>query len=216
MDIPAPEPFVTAARELISKGRDGKGALVLFAAGNESRVISDDEIYGIPGLITVGATNAFDEAAPYSNQGTPMDVMAPAGTLTTDVRGEDGFDPGDYTSLFSGTSSACPVAAGVAGLLASLLPSARGEDIAAALIDSARPAPYAMPDAQGHDLTYGYGIVDPLRAMEQLVPSHEADSKGGGCACDATANTARFEPVTLGLFALWGLARRRYSALPKR
>jgi hypothetical protein len=58
--------------------------------------------------------------------------------------------------------------------------------------------------------------VDPLSAVEELVPSHEADSKGGDCACDVNANTARLEPLALGLFALWGLARRRYSASPKR
>jgi subtilisin family serine protease len=168
----------------------------------------------------VGATNAFDEAAPYSNQGTPMDVMAPAGTLTTDVRGKEGFDPGDYTSLFSGTSSACPVAAGVAGLLVSLAPSAKGEDIANALIDSARAAPFAMPDAQGHDLTYGYGIVDPAGAMQELVPletdagvsGEHGKSKDTGCACGVSERRPRMEQLTLWLLALMSLklrARRR-------
>ncbi len=218
--IPAPAPFVTAARELMQKGRNGKGAFVVFAAGNESRTVGEDEIYGIDGVITVGATNAFDEAAPFSNQGSPLDVVAPAGTLTTDIRGADGLDPGDYTGLFGGTSSACPVVAGVLGLLTSLAPDARAEDIQAALIDTARPAPFATPDAQGHDALYGFGIVDPVAAMEQLVPSAadagapdhaQKNTDDGGCSCGVphTGSLDLGPALVVGVFAFARFRRRR-------
>lgn len=166
--VPVPHLFAQAIRALIDEGRGGLGAVVVFAAGNDAREIYDDELYGIPGLVTVGALNAFDEAAQFSNYGPGVDVTAPAGTLTTDIAGVDGADPGDYTASFGGTSSACPVVAGVAALLASAAPEKTGAELTEALVTSARPAPFALPDEDGHDPLYGYGVVDPLAALARV------------------------------------------------
>src|SRR5690606_7127185 len=116
-------------------------------------------------------------------------VVAPTGTLTTDIRGAGGDDPGDYTSLFGGTSSACPVVAGVAGLLVSAAPELTGAEIGEVLIRTARPAPYAQPDASGHDPIYGYGVVQPAAALEEALAlvgggagGADADGPGAGGA----------------------------------
>ncbi|MBX2813602.1 MAG: S8 family serine peptidase [Myxococcales bacterium] len=180
-NLPAPEPVVEAIERLHQEGRNGLGTVVVFAAGNENRELTEGEIATLPGVITVGATNNFDEATVFTNRGTSVDLAAPVGTLTTDISGAQGADPGDYTTSFGGTSSACPVVAGVAALLASIDPSATAQDIRQALIQSARPAPYAQPDENGHDIYYGYGIVDPEAALRTLTntpaPSHPDDNK---------------------------------------
>jgi serine protease len=166
--VPVPWALRNAIIALIEEGRNGLGAVVVFAAGNEAREIFPDELYGIENLVTVGAINAFDEAAQFSNLGSVVDLVAPAGSLTTDIAGRDGADPGDYMSLFGGTSSACPIVAGVAGLLVSAAPDKTGAEIVEAIVETARAAPFAEPDANGHDPLYGYGIVDPLAALERL------------------------------------------------
>jgi len=180
---PVPRLVRASIQELLDSGRGGKGALVVFAAGNENREIDDEEISAIPGVLNVGAVNNYDEAAPFSNYGKSLSVTAPTGTLTTDISGPDGSDKSDYTSLFGGTSSACPVVAGVAALLVSAVPERTGMEIAAALISSARSAPYATPDAMGHDPWYGQGIVDPSEALIALgvdVPKAPVADKDAG------------------------------------
>lgn len=166
--FPVPGPMRAALEGLIRDGRDGLGAVVVFAAGNDSREVFDDEIYGIAGVVTVGAINTFDEAAQFSNYGPGVDLVAPTGNLTADITGADGDGPGDYTSTFGGTSSACPVVAGVAALLLSAAPETTGADLVATLIATTRPAPFAQPDDNGHDPLYGYGIIAPYAALEAL------------------------------------------------
>jgi subtilisin family serine protease len=121
--MPVPEMIRGALERLIVQSRGGLGTLVVFAAGNENRELGDDELVAVDGVLNVGAVNNFDEAAPFSNFGASLDLTAPTGTFTTDIAGADGDAPGDYTELFGGTSSACPVVAGVAGLVASADPS---------------------------------------------------------------------------------------------
>jgi serine protease len=226
-DIPAPAPLAAAITQLIASGRGGRGAVVVFAAGNESRELSADEITGVPGVIAVGATNNFDEAAQFSNFGSTLDVTAPAGTLTTDVSGAEGGDPGDYTNSFGGTSSSCPVVAGVAALAATLAPEATGEEIAAALIETARPAPFAEPDEHGHDLLYGRGVIDPAAMLQRLSPVAQPEDAGadagedeppaagddeGGCSCRVARGARGGWLWTLGVLGLVVRARARARA----
>jgi serine protease len=232
---PVPNMVRAAIQELLESGRGGKGAVVVFAAGNENREIDAEEIAAIPGVLNVGAVNFFDEAAPFSNYGESLSLTAPTGTLTTDISGPDGSDKSDYTSLFGGTSSACPVVAGVAALVASAVPDRTGMEISAALISSARSAPYATPDAMGHDPMYGHGIVDPSAALMALgvdVPelppavrdagesdggSDKADDAGCGCSVPGRKRTPSLPLTATGilLVACWA-ARRRSRAYSKR
>jgi hypothetical protein len=182
--IPAPAPVAAAIDELVRNGRGGRGALVLFAAGNDSRELLDDELTGLPGVLTIGAVNNFDEVTQFTNYGRSVAVVAPTGTLTTDISGPDGEDPGDYTSRFGGTSSACPIAAGIAGLLASAAPERSAAELADALVRTARQSPFARPDGSGHDPYYGRGLVDPAAAL-LAVGAREPDPPmmmGGGCS----------------------------------
>src|SRR6185312_4537385 len=219
---PAPAPLRTLLEMLYDDARDGRGTLVVFAAGNENRTIQANELAAVRGVLTVGAINNFDEAAPFSNSGASLGITAPAGTYTTDIAGPNGMDDGDYSSSFGGTSSACPVVAGLAGLVMSASKDLSAADVHDVLQMTARSAPYAEPDSAGHDETYGYGIVDPAAALRKVLglpdepePSDEEDSDGasdkkaGGCAA-SSAGPDGFAAValTLGL-GMWTRLRRR-------
>jgi serine protease len=177
---PVPSMLASAITNVAQNGRGGLGAVVVFAAGNDDREIADDELQAVEGVVNVGAVNNFDESTPFTNFGSSLDIVAYTGTVTTDIAGPQGEDDGDYTHLFGGTSSACPVAAGVAALVVSAAPGKTGAEISQILIDTAKPAPYAVPDATGHDDLYGYGIIDPSHALKVALglPTGE----GGGSA----------------------------------
>jgi serine protease len=196
---PVPALLRGAIQRLLADGRGGRGAVVVFAAGNENREIGSTELAAISGVLNVGAINNFDEAAPFSNYGASLALTAPTGSLTTDIQGTDGAHPTDYTNLFGGTSAACPVVAGVAALVLSAAPELSGAEVNAALIATARPAPFATPDANNHDPLYGYGIVDPGAALRSVLglpepaePS-EAPDAGASEPADAGAEDSEHE-----------------------
>ena len=188
--IPVPKALEDAINNVFDNGRGGKGALVVFAMGNDDREIGDDEMEAVRGVLAIGAINNLDAATPFTNRGNCSDLVAPTGTLTTDIAGPDGSDPGDYTSLFGGTSSSCPVAAGIAGLLVSAAPEKTSAELYDILIQSARPAPYAVPDANGHDLVFGYGIIDPVKALQAVLGGGGTGGGGGGGAGGAGGTTS--------------------------
>lgn len=178
--IPVPALLEEAINNVFDNGRGGKGALVLFAIGNDDREVGDDEMQAVRGVLAIGAINNLDDQTSFTNFGACSDLVAPTGTLTTDIAGPAGGDPGDYTNLFGGTSSACPVAAGIAGLLAGAAPDRTSAELYEVLIQTARPAPYAVPDANGHDPVFGYGIIDPVKALEKVMGIGGAGGAGGG------------------------------------
>jgi serine protease len=192
--FPVASALASAIRRVAEQGNGGRGAVVVFAAGNENRAIAADEIAALPYVLAVGAVNRFDESAPFANYGAALDLSAPTGSLTTDISGSDGYDRGDVSNLFGGTSAACPVVAGVAGLAMAFARSASAAEIRRALVESARKAPYATPDAQGHDPVYGYGIVDPAAALRALGAGDVADN-GASAPDPASANDAAVGPA---------------------
>jgi len=216
--VRAPSPLVTAIRSVLSRGRGGQGTVVVFAAGNENRETFDDEISGLPGVLSVGVVTHYQEVTSYSNYGAPIDLVAPIGSLTTDLEGNAGDGQGNYTGSFGGTSSACPIVAGVAGLVASARPDLTGEEVTELLVRTAKQVPYARPNEDGHDDYYGHGLVDPTAALKDalgIVDPPDAGNPdggaivnvtlaGGGCGCDGGAGGA----IALVVVAL-GLARRR-------
>ncbi len=215
---PVPSTLRDAIDNVFDNGRGGKGAVVLFAAGNDNREIADHELAAVRGVLTIGAINQFDDKTSFTNFGAPIDLVAPIGTLTTDITGPGGLDPTDYTINFGGTSSACPVAAGVAALIASAAPEKTSAEIVDLLVKTARPAPYASPDASGHDKVFGYGIVDPVRALTVALglvdpppitppPPVEEDA---ACVCRAgQAGGTTWKPGAFYAVMALGLALRR-------
>ncbi|MDJ0676123.1 MAG: S8 family serine peptidase [Calothrix sp. MO_167.B42] len=208
-----------------SKGRNGKGCVILFAAGNANRPVNGKVhernwpknilqgnthwLNGFavhPDVITIAASTSLSKKAAYSNWGENISVCAPSnnappgmwfqatgfvftqpaistylpgkGMFTTDQLGTAGYDPGDFTSNFGGTSSATPVVAGVVALMLSANPDLTAQQVKSILEETADKIVDANADPQlgmrggtydenGHSLWFGYGKVNSDRAVKQ-------------------------------------------------
>ena len=207
-----------------TRGRNGKGCVVLFAAGNANRPVSgavyeqdwpDNLLQGLtdwlngfavhPDVMVVAASTSMSRKAAYSNWGTNISVCAPSnnaspgmsfpekgfiytrpsittnlqglGMLTSDIVGAAGYDPGNFTSNFGGTSSATPVVAGVAALVLSANPDLTAPQVKRILETTADKIVDPNPDPQlglsegkydenGHSQWFGYGKVNAARAVQ--------------------------------------------------
>ena len=109
----SPSNLITDAIDnAVINGREGKGALVLFAAGNANSAVSYPAT--LSQVIAVGASSMCDERkSPNScdgeywwgsNYGTDLDILSPGVKIyATDISGRNGYSTGDYISNFNGT-----------------------------------------------------------------------------------------------------------------
>ncbi len=183
-----------------SNGRGGKGAIMLWAAGNDHCNTSYQPNLGDDDIIVVSALDSSGGMANYSNYGNAIDVAAGAGAYTTDLTGQYGYNYGsydydslsdlDYTSVFSGTSAATPVTSGAVAVMLAANPDMTFSGAlncikASAYKTSARCSegswvsqsdPYLESGSKDHSPCYGFGVVD-LFAMVN-------GAKNGSCgAC---------------------------------
>lgn len=153
------------------------GADVLFAAGNCGGQCPDSRCQGrtseaIMGtnasqdVLTLAGCDTTDARVGYSSQGpsiTGMFQNKPDITAYTHFLGSEAFGSG---SPDSGTSAACPVAAGcVAAIRTSLSPQTiPPASLFAQLMATARQ----VNSAPGWNKDYGHGIIDPNAAAQSL------------------------------------------------
>ncbi|MEV6675449.1 S8 family peptidase [Streptomyces erythrochromogenes] len=88
------------------------GVTFVAAAGNEGRNACAGSPASVPQALTVGATDAADRRAPFSNHGACVDLFAPGVAVTSAWK-----DSATATARSSGTSMAAPHVAGAAALL---------------------------------------------------------------------------------------------------
>lgn len=171
--VVARHPDIESAVEFaVTRGRRGRGSVVLAATGNENRPrISFPSSHAR--VVAVGACNDRGVRSGYSNFGDGIDLVAPSsderrqGITTTDVslRGK-GYSTGAYCDDFGGTSSATPLAAGVAALVLSANRTLTWDEVRDILrstadkIDTARGA-----YRRGYSLRYGFGRVNADAAV---------------------------------------------------
>ncbi|MBI2877257.1 MAG: S8 family serine peptidase [Candidatus Tectomicrobia bacterium] len=184
-DFPLPEKMAGAIRQAATQGRNGKGCVILFAAGNEDRPLNgmkdgQRSYQGFalhPDVIAVGASNSLDLRSSYSNHGPELALCAPSSgspgrrIVTTDRQGAAGYDPSGYTSSFGGTSSATPLAAGLAALILSANPDLSSAEVKRIMMETAdRIDPTSgQYDASGHSSWYGHGRINAARAVAQAA-----------------------------------------------
>lgn len=180
----------------IQNGRNGKGIVYLWAAGNGRGDTDDIPATGTPyddsnydgqanfyGVIAVCAVTFKGKQSWYSERGANLWICAPSsgteiGITTTDIRGDFGYSPNngyndsDYTNDFGGTSSATPYISGVVALMLAANPFLSYRDIRYILAKTARKV-----DSNDSDWTingggfhinhkYGFGVVDTSSAVE--------------------------------------------------
>jgi len=164
----------SAIRFAVSRGRRGRGSVVFAATGNEfeARIgfpSSDDR------AIAVGACNDRGHRSGYSNYGRGITLVAPSdddrrqGITTTDVslRGK-GYASGAYCDDFGGTSSATPLAAGVAALVLSAHPGLPWDEVRDVLTSTAdRIDTAGGAYRKGYSIQYGFGRVNAEAAVDE-------------------------------------------------
>jgi type VII secretion-associated serine protease mycosin len=138
-----------------------KDVVVVACTGNASASSTDEVWYPArePGVIAVtGTDRAGDELWPGSITGKETVVSAPATDLI-------GARPGGYWKV-QGTSFAAPMVAGTAALVRSRWPTMPAGEVVNRIIRTAKDL-----GATGRDSTYGFGLIDPTRALTADVPA---------------------------------------------
>lgn len=110
------------------------GITVTAAAGNDGKDACGGSPASVPQAITVGATDAEDRRARFSNHGPCVDLWAPGVGITSAWK-----DSTTATARASGTSMAAPHAAGVAALILARGTARTPAQVAAELLLSAVP-----------------------------------------------------------------------------
>jgi hypothetical protein len=155
-----------------TQGRNGLGAVVVIAAGNSQSPI--DFPGDLPGYVTVGASNPDDQRKTRtssdnetnwgSNFGATMGLLAPGVFIwTTDIVGAAGYEPGDFTKTFNGTSSATPAVAGAAALMLSVNPALSASSVRDLLGKTAR----MLKGQTTWTPELGWGRLDVARAVAE-------------------------------------------------
>ena len=144
----------------MTKGRDGKGCVIVFAAGNDNHIVSYPANYR-DNILTVGAIDSTGVRTYYSNYGDKLDVVAPGHYILSTI-------PGNTIGWMNGTSMACPHVAGVAALILERNPSLTARQVNDIIEKTARKITvnYDTYKRNGTwNMLYGYGLVDAYNAV---------------------------------------------------
>lgn len=130
---------------------------------------------GYEGVVAVGGVDRNGSHAPTSVTGDKVVLAAPSVDIMS-------TDPGGKYSAGSGTSNATAIVAGVAALIRAKYPQLTAKQVTERLTATA-----VDKGAPGRDPQYGFGIVDPVAALQANVkasasagasPPAQGDSDG--------------------------------------
>jgi serine protease len=168
------------SQDIFNRVRDA-GVIIVAAAGNEN---SSQPSYpaAYQGVISVSATDAKNNRAPYSNfadsgLGSKIDIAAPGGdsqqdqnndnlpdgVLSTLVDDSSGSRKSTY-SFYQGTSMAAPHVAGVIALMRAVYPDLSPAELDALLVSGSITNDIGV---SGKDDFFGYGLIDAFKAVNE-------------------------------------------------
>lgn len=202
--VPLPDNTRLAIDHAVANGRNGKGCVILWAAGNGNESVDNDGYAAYEKVIAVAACNDTGRRSVYSDFGDAIWCAFPSndarvegspapltpGIWTTDRSGREGYNPGnatlgdqggDYVNSFGGTSSAAPGMAGVAALILSANPDLKWDEVRDVIKDSCdkiddSPGEYV----NGRSKKYGYGRANVGAAVTLAKSlSGEGTTTGG-------------------------------------
>ncbi|HZZ95769.1 MAG TPA: S8 family serine peptidase [Jatrophihabitantaceae bacterium] len=140
-----------------------KGAVVLAASGNRGDQDNAVEEPGVClGVVSVGAVTSSGSVAHFSSRQNYLTMTAPGVAIAS-----IGHDGSPYSG--AGTSQATAVASGATALVWSKFPRLTGSQLVGRLL--------ATADQHGdsHDSSYGYGTINPYRAITSAVATDSPD-----------------------------------------
>ncbi len=179
---------LTKAEQFAIEYANDMGALVIVAAGNDGIDVSDYSPAGIPGAITVAATDRENKRGKFSNFGAAVDIAAPGVEVLslrarqTDLMlladetykpGANIIGPGGLYYHLSGTSFSAPLVAGVASLLFSIDQNLTPDQVKRMILQSAKDI-----EDPGFDWLTGYGLLDAAAAIK-ADPAFFVDARLG-------------------------------------
>jgi subtilisin family serine protease len=191
--VPLPDSTREAIEYAITNGRNGKGCVIVWAAGNGNESVDNDGYASHPKVIAVAACNDLGTKSAYSDFGKavwctfPSNHGAPSqtpGIWTTDRSGTSGYNDGNiakgdrdgnYTNSFGGTSSACPGVAGTAALILARNPALRWDEVKEIFRTTGDPIDVTGGQYDAvtkHSPKYGYGRVNARKAVEAATAVH--------------------------------------------
>lgn len=172
-------PVRDAIDHCLTHGRNGKGCVIIFSAGNDGSDLALNGYASHPDVVAVGACNCHGKHPSYSGWGDALwcvfpsnDPRDPIGArmtyLTTAPVGSLLDGEAYYTTRFGFTSAACAAVAGICALIVSANPDLTAAEVKAVLRDSCDKIDLegGTYDANGHSPLYGYGRPDVARAVE--------------------------------------------------
>ena len=146
-----------------------KGVVVVASAGNRGSGITQVGAPAtIPGVLTVGGVNRQREASKGSStQGISIGVTAPSNDMIAAA-------PGNKYMIWSGSSASAPLVSGLAALIKSKYPNLSAAQIIQRITESADDT-----GAAGRDPVYGFGIINPLMALDSSTPQDATENPLG-------------------------------------
>jgi subtilisin family serine protease/subtilisin-like proprotein convertase family protein len=179
-----PGPLTRQALDLgIHSGRNGLGAIYVWAAGNGGSAdnCNYDGYASMRTVLTIGAVDYLGVKSSFSEECAALLVVAPSASnersyiRTTDLLGKNGRAQGDCNLAFSGTSAACPAVAGVVALILEANPSLGWLDVQRVLVETAHrndpSSPTWSQNAAGFWIShyYGFGLADANAAVTRAL-----------------------------------------------
>lgn len=134
-----------------------KGVVIVASAGNRGAGITQVGAPAtMPGVLTVGGVDRNrQDSLDSSTEGISIAVAAPSEDLV-------GAYPNNKYATWSGTSAAAPIVSGLAALIKQKYPDLTANQIIQRIISSTDEA-----GDSGRDNLYGYGIINPKKALAQ-------------------------------------------------
>lgn len=200
---PLPDHTRLAIDYAATQGRNGKGCIITFAAGNGNESVDLDGYASYPNVFAIAACNDQGQRSYYSDYGNAISCCFPSndvsdipgrlrpltpGIWTTDRTGLKGRNPGgieaealigdklgNYTASFGGTSSACPGAAGVFALMLAANPVLELPQVREIIKNTCDKIDQQAGtyDANGHSLFFGYGRLNAGKAVQHAQAAQE-------------------------------------------
>jgi len=160
------------------------GIVCVAAAGNDNAA-NPHYPAALDSVVAVAATDTLDLKTDFSNYGSWIDVSSPGvKILSTEANGSYG--------MMQGTSMACPLVAGLAGLTGALSPSLSPEQVADRIITTADDIDSLNPGYAG---LLGAGRINAGRAVDSVIRIHSYEVDDGAGNGDGRIDFD--EPISL-------------------